>query len=118
MDARLRPAVAVDGFGRHSAGHLDRRGRSGTAEDDPRGGDRVARERTLHDRSRLIGRKGGGYIDAWVWMRACDQPWLWMALVVIPLVIWIVEDEAEQQKTTLAAVIASLANERSMIEVV
>ena len=44
-------------------------------------------------------------------------PWTWMSLLVAPIVIWVVEDEARQQKKTLAALVKSVATERSMIEI-
>jgi hypothetical protein len=45
-----------------------------------------------------------------------QHPWAWMSLMVLPLVTWIVEDEALHQQKTLAALIKLAATERSMIE--
>ena len=45
-----------------------------------------------------------------------QHPWAWMSLMILPLVIWIVEDDALQQQKTLAALIKLAATERSMIE--
>ena len=40
----------------------------------------------------------------------------WLSLIVLPLVIWIIEDEALQQRKTLAALVKLAATGRSMIE--
>lgn len=46
-----------------------------------------------------------------------QQPWAWMSLLLFPLICWAVEDEAVQQKTSLAAMIKRVAAEVSMTEV-
>ena len=45
-----------------------------------------------------------------------QHPWAWLSLIVLPLVIWIIEDEALQQRKTLAALVKLAATGRSMIE--
>jgi hypothetical protein len=45
------------------------------------------------------------------------QPWAWMSLMLFPLICWAVEDEAVQQKKSLAALIKRVATEVSMTEV-
>ena len=47
-----------------------------------------------------------------------QHPWAWMSLAVLPLAIWMIEDEALQQQKTLAALIKLAASERAMIETI
>ena len=45
-----------------------------------------------------------------------QYPWAWMALMVFPLVVWMVDDEAVQGKRAFAALIKRAATESSLVE--
>lgn len=48
---------------------------------------------------------------------AVAYPWAWMSLMVLPLVLWMIEDEADHQKKALAQLVRSAAGEHSMVEI-
>jgi len=45
-----------------------------------------------------------------------QYPWAWMSLMVLPMVVWLVQDEAFEHKKRLAAMVKAAANESLMVE--
>jgi hypothetical protein len=44
------------------------------------------------------------------------HPWAWMSLMLLPIVVWVIEDESLHQRKILAELVKAAANERSMVE--
>ncbi len=46
-----------------------------------------------------------------------QHPWVWMSLMILPLVFWMIEDETVQQMNAFAELIKLAATERSLVKI-
>jgi 1,4-dihydroxy-2-naphthoate octaprenyltransferase len=56
-------------------------------------------------------------VAALLFTLAHKVPWVWMSLIVLPLIVWALEDEKNEHTKHLGALIDEAANEQALVKI-